>query len=72
MVCRSEHAIFRLSVCNFVLLNNHFLLQDLDGVQFARRFFPAQNHFSKRPFAQHFQKLKAFQRDFPSSRGFGY
>ena len=48
-------------VLHLVLLDDHLLLQDLDGVQQVGRLLSAQNHLSKSAFAQNLQELKIFE-----------
>ena len=46
---------------HLVLLDDHLLLQDLDGVQQVGRLLSTQNHLSKSAFAKNLQELKIFE-----------
>lgn len=61
MVSGAEDPVLGLCMGHFVLLDNHFLLQDLDRVQLGSGLFAAQDDLTKGTLAQHLQELKVFK-----------
>lgn len=61
MIGCAKDAILRQCVRYFVLLYDHFFLEDFDGVQALRSFLAAQDHFSERPFAENFDEFEVLQ-----------
>lgn len=48
-------------VLDLYLLDDHLLLQDLDGVQAVGSLLAAQDHFAEGALAEHFEELKVVQ-----------
>lgn len=53
-----EDPLLRARAFNFVVFNNKFLLQHLDGIKPLRRFCLRQHHLSKVTLAQHGKKIE--------------
>lgn len=70
MTGAAQDTLLRLSVGDFVLLDDHVLLQYLDRVQTTRGFIPAQDHLTEGALAKHLQELETFERDLPLAGGF--
>lgn len=56
-----QHPILGHRVLDLVLLDDDFLLEDLDGEELAGGLLAAQNDLSERSLAEDFQKLKVLQ-----------
>ena len=56
-----EDPVLCHGVLHLVLLDDHLLLEDLDGVQEVGRLLSTQNHLSKSPLAKNFEELKIFE-----------
>lgn len=53
--------VFCHGVLHLVLLDDHLLLQNLDGVQVVGRLLAAQDHLPKCSLSKNFQELEIFE-----------
>lgn len=63
LVGNQEHPLLGFGAFHFVVLNNEFLFEHFDGIQFLRGFRLRQHDLTKVAFAQHSKEVKMLQTD---------
>lgn len=61
VICFPQDAVLGHGVLDLALLDDNFLLEDLDREKLAGSLFAAQNDFPERATSEHFEKLKVLQ-----------
>lgn len=66
LVSNQEHPLLRFSALHLVVLDDEFLFEHFNGIQFLRRFRLCQHDLAKVAFAQYREKVEVLETDPPS------
>ena len=66
LVSNQEYPLLRFRALHFVVLDDKFLLEHFNSIQFLRRFRLRQHDLAKVAFAQYREKVEVLETDPPS------